>query len=482
MVIVILIFHINTLNQIMKRHFVLLFSIGILNLFFFLGIFKILQHDKIYQHTLGTISKNYERVEAMNNYEIKKVSKPYVQIKNENFENWDAAIYSCISKKMYIPEKECYGTVRSAFFPLFPILWRITNSSFIGISLINYFLFTLSIALLVMMLLKEPINHKLGVYAILISIPSSIVFYIPYSESAFLFTMVIATIGVLKKKYWIYFVGILLFSMVRPASVFALMAIIAAELMIFFKNRDWHNLLKRIAYGSIPFLLGYICVFIIQFLYSGSWTTFLDAQKYWEGGFSLIRSISDWSLESFGLTSFAMIFICLPALSYIIYLLFAKNKLLTPKSNGISVDFEKQYLLLVSLLYLSGIFVFTLLTSGGNFHSFFRFTLGSPFFYIALLVLLSQLFNNEIKPFLRSFIISVILLFVFMFFVDFGGERMQFSYFGPLMFILTSLFLLIRRHIPFPIQILTTLFIIFLNTIWNTYLLNIFLSNGWIFT
>jgi hypothetical protein len=466
----------------MKRNFALLFIIGVLNLLLFLGVFKLLQHDKIYQHTLGVISQNYERTGDWNNYEIKKVSKPYVQIKNENFENWDAAIYSCISKKMYAPENECYGKVRSAFFPLFPMLWKITNSSFIGISLINYFLFIISIALLVMMLFKEPISYKLGIYAILISIPSSIVFYIPYSESVFLFTMVIATIGVLKNKYWIYFVGILLFSMVRPASVFVLMAIIAAESMFFIKNRDWYNLLRRIAYGSIPFLLGYLFVFIIQFIYSGSWTTFFDAQKYWEGGFSLITNISDWSLESFGLTSFAMIFVCLPALSYIIYLLFAKNKLFPQKSNDLYVDFEKQHLLLVSLLYLSGIFVFTLITSGGNFHSFFRFTLGSPFFYIAILILLSHLFNNEIKPYLLSFIVSVLLLFIFMSVVKYGGERIQFSYFGPLMFILTSLFLLFRRRIPFPIQILTVLLIIFLNTVWNTYLLNIFLSNGWIFT
>jgi hypothetical protein len=76
----------------MKKQFIYLISIGILIFFLFIGVFKLLQNEKIYHNTLCVISKNYERIGNWNNYEIKKTSNPFLQIKNDNFETWDAAI------------------------------------------------------------------------------------------------------------------------------------------------------------------------------------------------------------------------------------------------------------------------------------------------------------------------------------------------------------------------------------------------------
>jgi hypothetical protein len=465
----------------MKKQFIYLISIGILNLLLFIGVFKLLQHDKIYHHSLGVISENYERTGRWDNYEIKKTSRPYLQIKNDNFETWDAGIYKCISERMYRPEYACYGHVRSAFFPLFPLLWKITHCTPIGISIINYFLFILSVAFLVMFLLKTALFDKLVTYTLLITLPSSVIYYIPYTEALFLFTMTMAAIGLIKKKYWVFFAGSFLMSIVRPASVFILIAIVLAEFVIFIKNKNYRLLINEIIFKSLPFLIGYFCALFIQYLFSGSWTAFIEAQKHWTGGVQLIKGISDWSIEGFGLSSFAIFFVCLPAMLFTLFLLVNRSKTTTDYILTIK-DYNTGYLFLISIFYLIGIFGFTLLTSGGNLHSFSRFILASPLFFIAVLIFLNYLSVKPLKLFVLFFFTLTFLLVLFLNFVDYGGGRMQFSFFGLYMFIAISLFLIIKKTISRSAQILIISALIILTTIWNTFLLNIFFSNGWIFT
>lgn len=466
----------------MLRQFAYLTSIGVLNLFLFAGVFKLLQNEKIYHNTLGVISENYERTGSWDNYEIKRTSKPFLQITNKNFETWDAAIYKCISERMYSPENDCLGNVRAAFFPLFPALWKLTNASPIGISIINYLLFIISIAFLVMFLLNTSLANKLVTYSILITLPSTVIYYIPYTEALFLFTMTVATIGLLKKKYLMFFTGSFLMAMVRPATVFILISIVFAELIILIRNKKYRLFINEIILKSLPFITGYFCILFIQYLYTGSWSAMTEAQKNWAGGIRLVKGFSDWSVEGFGLSSFAIFFVCFPAILFTLYLFIKRNKkaagdyILKIKNHG------TEYLFFISILYLIGIFAFTLLTSGGNLHSFFRFTLASPFFYIVVLIFLNYLSIKSLKLFVSIFIIMNVLLILFLNLEDYGGERMQFSFFGLYMFIATSLFLLTKKIISRPGQIMIALALIILNTIWNTYLLNVFFSDGWIFT
>ena len=466
----------------MLRQFTYLISIGILNLFLFTGVFKLLQNEKIYQNTLGLISSNYERKGSWGNYEIGKTSRAFLPIKNENFQTWDAAIYKCISEKMYSTDNDCQGNVRAAFFPLFPVLWKITHVSPIGISIINYFLFILSIALLVLFFLKTSLFNKMITYTILISLPSVIIFYIPYTEALFLFTMTVAAIGMLKKNYPIFFTGSFLMSMVRPATAFVLIAMAIVELMNLIKNKDYRAFIKEIILKSLPFLLGYACTLFIQYLYTGSWTAMLDAQKHWTSGLKLIKGISDWSVEGFGLSSFSIFFVCLPAVLFILLLIINwRKKAVRDYFLRIKAR-DTDYLFLISVLYLAGIFAFTFLTSGGNLHSFSRFTLSSPFFYIMVLVLLNYLSEKPSKLFIIIFIILNVFLILFLNIVDYGGGRMQFALSGLYLSVVTSLFLLIKKLISQPLQVSVMFVLIILNTIWNTYLLNVFFSDGWVFT
>lgn len=465
----------------MKRLFGKLISIGILNLLLFLGIFKLLQNENVYLNTLGIISQNYERSGDWNNYEIKKVSKPYIKINDDNLLNWDASIYNCLQERMYVVERDCYGHVRSAFFPLFPLIWRATNSSPKVISVINYLIFVISIAILTLHLLKTSDYKMMMIFAVLITLPSTIIYYIPYTEALFLLTMTIAAIGILKNKYWIYFIGFLLLAMVRPATVFGLLAILATEMFMFFRHKQVKELFTNALFKSLPFILGFFFSFLIQYLYSGTWTSFVNATKAWSGKIQAFTSITDWSVEGFGMNSFALFFVAIPAtvfLGYSIFNFLGKNVV----SLKLTENNPSNYLLIMSLFYLSGIMLFTLITSGGNLHSFFRFTLVSPFFYIAFIQLLNHISKFKIKQIIVTFILFSLPLILFLSLTSYGGSRFEFSFVGLYLLTLSFLYLGIKNYLCKTSDYISFSLIIFSNIVWNTYLFNAYLSNSWVFT
>ncbi|MEP7195913.1 MAG: hypothetical protein ABI851_05295 [Saprospiraceae bacterium] len=456
--------------------------IAVLNILLFGTVFKLLQNDQIYQHTLGLISENYERIGKWDNFEIKQVSKPYTEFNNENFINWDGAIYKCISEKMYTPDKECFGSVRASFFPLFPFLWKITFSTPISISIINYLLFVISIALLINYFLSTARFEKLLLFGLLISLPSSIIYYLPYTESLFLITTTIASIGIIKNNYRIYFIGSLLLSLVRPATVFVLIAILIVEFILFIRNKNLKLFSIEIAKRSLPFILGYFFIFLIQFCYTGNWNSMFESQKSWYEEFKAVRSITDYSIEGFGLSTFSIFYFCIPCIIFAAWMHAHWKK---PKTiswmNNIN-EKQKEYLLAMSMFYIIGIFIFTLTTSNGNMRSFSRFTLASPAFYIVILYFINYLVSHSNKIFVWVYFIMTILTFIFLYTVDYGGSRVNFSYFGLYMFMITGLFLLFIKLIPENAKIIISILIIIANTLWNTFLLNSFLSNAWIFT
>lgn len=466
----------------MIKQFTFLVGIGFLNLFVFAGIFNLLQNDKIYQNSLGRISQNYEKVEHGEEYEIFKTSKPFQKINDQNFLMGDAGIYKCISERMYRPEQNCYGTVRAAFFPLFPLLWKLVNGSPWAISFLNYCMFFCSIAILVMLLLKTTFTNKLIFYSVLITLPSTIIYYIPYTEALFLFTMTIASVGILKNKYWLYFLGFFLMAMVRPATAFILLSIWLAEILLLVREKDIRQFFKNIIFRTFPFIIGYFLAFFIQYRSSGSWTSYIDAQKHWGGKIQFMDSISDWSIEGFGLSSFALFFVGVPSFILVISKLVKWEKILAMDSIKKTMDYKIEYLGLISVFYLAGMFVFTLLTSGGSLHSYFRFTLTSPPFYIVTILFLNYVLENPIKPVILLFSACIALLSLWLYFVSFGGDRFQFSFFGLYLFLATSFFMIVKINMSLRMQISILIVLIILSTIWNAYLLNDFYCDGWLFT
>ncbi len=452
------------------------FIIGIVNLIVFLAIYKLLQHDRVYRYTLGTISQNYQMFDDSGNPDIRRVSNPYVSITDDKFDNWDASIYRCIKDNMYA-DTGCYAKVKGAFFPLFPMVWKILHVNNIEISLFNYLIFIFSVALLIINLYKSSDKNKLLVYAMLISLPSVIVYFIPYTEALFLLCMTLSVIGLIKKKYYLYFIGTILLAMVRPATVFVFLAFLMVEIISLAVNKDLKAFMKNCLQKLLPFLLGYFLAIFIQYLSSSSWTLISDAGTHWSGGIiQKIAGISDWSAEGFGLTTFALFFVCLPVTIYLGYIIWSKQALRAASQQ------TESYILMVSMFYMVGITVFIFLTSGGNLHSFSRFILDSPPFYIAIILLLNGSGYVKKNMALMLCTLPLALLIIFLSVADYGGSRMDFSYMGLYLYILVFMFMLFRERLAFKAQLVAAAILVLFSLLWNTYLLNMFFNEAWIFT
>ena len=365
----------------MQRELGVLLSMGLLCFLLFWGVFSALQNQTFFENTLGTVAHSYERTDTETGFKISENSTPYVAVTQEKYLMWDAEIFSFIRDRNYVFEKEFRGEVRSAFFPLFPFIWKTTGLSPRGVSALNYFIFILSMALLFACLKPKPSiknKSKWPFFIALITLPTTIVYHIPYSESLFMLCMTVVVIGVLKEKYGMYFFGALLLAMVRPATVFVLISLLAIEAFRFVSKRDSNVLIKNSILRGAPFVLGYLLVFFIQWTTSGSWTSFFDAHLMWASGLPENTGITDWSVEGYGMNVFSIFLIAIPACVL-------SGKIIW-ENRGNKME-KRDYVLLCSLLYISGILIFTILTSNGNIHSLFRFIMASPLFYIAAILL-----------------------------------------------------------------------------------------------
>jgi hypothetical protein len=291
-------------------------------------------------------------------------------------------------------------------------------------------------------------------------------------------TMSVMVLGILKDRYLIYFFGALLLAMVRPATIFVLIAMICVQLLNFLRERHASKTSLYLIKIATPFLLGYFLAAVIQRYHSGSWTTFFAAQKFWQGGkLSGISTITDWSVEGFGMSSFAIFFICIPVLLYLVFLVIRELN----KSERFPFSRAEEVWLL-ALFYLVGIFFYTLLTSGGNLHSFWRFTLASPSFFIAGIFFLYQQASKKIHLSGLYLLIPALLIILFLFFVPYGGKRQDFSFAGMYLSIMSLSFMMLQYKWSKIARLIVAVPLILLNIIWNAFLFNAFLSEAWIFT
>ena len=224
--------------------------------------------------------------------------------------------------------------------------------------------------------------------------------------------------------------------------------------------------------------MGYLLVFIIQWTTSGSWTSFFDAHQFWASGLPENIWITDWSVEGYGMNVFSIFFIAIPAC------VLSGKIIWENRGNKIA---NRDYLLLSSLLYISGILIFTILTSNGNIHSLFRFIMASPLFYIAAIVLFFDFEKSAVdKPKLLKlnaiFMGLCISMLAFIALMSYGGDISQFKYLGMLLLVGYTFFGINYKRLSRPFGVVVFCALTLMSTVWNTYLLNMMFCNGWTFT
>jgi hypothetical protein len=190
----------------------------------------------------------------------------------------DAGFYSMIAGSGY--EYYWYKASTTAFFPLFPYLWRLLHVDLIGISIINFLLFATGSILLIK---KLKVDRTLALC--ILSFPASFFFFVPFSESLFFLCTALLLVGI-HLNNWKLIAGSLFFaSMVRSASVLFVPAILCMEILS--SQHLWNKaLLKRIAGYSFVSILGMFVVVLIQFYQTNEWFAVLKQQRrYWRHHF-----------------------------------------------------------------------------------------------------------------------------------------------------------------------------------------------------
>jgi hypothetical protein len=441
--------------------------LGIIILGSLIGMFSAFQKDSIYHSTIGKFSQNYERTNSNDGYQINQVSKPFIEINNG-----------------YDLNSGPFNFVRGAFFPLLPFVWALTPGDTKGVCIFNYLLFVISIILLIKHFFSGDSKSKTILFIFSIILPSTIIYCIPYTESLFLFTVTIAVIGILKGRYPLYFIGIFLLAMTRPAAIFVFLSIGLIELIRLMHGLKFSIFIKELFFKLLPFIIGFFAVLFIQYLYTNSWTALIRAERYWDGKIQPVVGISDWSVEGFGLNVFSLLVICIPSFIFNVvkFFILPFTLLKEPIIKASSIEVTNEYLVLLATTYFSGIFLFTAIYSGGNIHSLFRFILTTPMFYIILILFFNK--TKRLSELLRHglAIIPIVSLFLFLLFTEYGGERFSYHLFGLFLFLFYYLFYIYHDKLRSWLQVSTVIVLGLFSIIWTTFLFNSFLSDGWIFT
>lgn len=439
----------------------------------FLGFFFAFQNEFIYSHTLKKITQNYSRDDKGENISLNYI--PYQKLDNKNYIRWDASHYYTIKQNFY--NQEVSADYIFAFFPLFPLIWRISHLPPIGILFLNFIFFSIGLLLILSFF---PNNKKTINLLLYLSLPGFVIFLIPYTEALFFLLIAIGFFGFMKEKYWIYFLGMLLASLTRPAFTILLLSFFFIEVFYFpqmIKSGKIYMQFKRFILNVLPLVLGTLIVSFFQLFYgSNSFFKFIEVQKYWDNIFSIPATLRDWSHEGFGINIGVIFLIFVPLLFYLLFRFYRQIK--NPNSSLYKFD-KKDYLTILSVIYLIGSTLFIIFFRGGSLHCLFRFTICTPF----SLLLLSNI-NIKLIGANKIFLAVYLILFlVGVYLLKMVPYSQTWHFFNLGYFIISASILLwiLKQYSDRVIYRLFILLLLFINIIWTTYLFNSYLANAWIF-
>lgn len=306
-----------------------------------------------------------------------------------HFLNWDAEHYFWI-------KENGYEGFRVAFFPFFPLLWRMLSCSIFGIVLVNALVFLISFYFIV-----KSLNTSTFETLLYLSIPSCIFFFLPYTESFYFAFSTVIIYGIRKEKRVLVWIGIFLCVLTRPSFIFIVPALILTDL--YYKKLNLKLILMLALYVFIA-LFGLTFVFSVHFYYTGNWFSYFEMSKGWGGVFHFLKlPFTSWGGDLIArFDGVSMLFGIFSGL--LLFFIFLK----TPYSKRHLIAKEVVF----SLIYLFGVTVFIILR-GGMLFSLNRFIFASPFIIIGVNFWLNQ--TSFIKGKQLLYIFGFICLFWLLF-------------------------------------------------------------------
>lgn len=308
-----------------------------------------------------------------------------------HFLSWDAM-------HLHFIVQNGYDFARSAFFPLFPFLWKLSSLSPGSVSLLNGFIFLFSFSML-----ANQMKLKYTELLSFLAIPSFIFMFLPYSESLLFLFAVIFYYSLKNDRIGLACMALFLMSLTKPTASIFIPAIIVAE---FLGQSNFQMISRRIVLLSLTIVVGNLLVFCFQYYSLGVWFTFFDAQAGWGNGLKWpLFPLTTWNHPHVIWIDSIALWISMIAGILLIYFIYQRH------INGRTFSRVLSY----SLLYLVGTGLFVLLFRGGHLFSLNRFVFATPFLLMAT-VELKKHFKFEkstkvIATLIISFVIFSMLLF-----------------------------------------------------------------------
>lgn len=441
--------------------------------FFFILLFS------IYLGNTKSNSVNKKFIQKIRNIKTENGVKsgsdaPFPMPSEENLIHWDSGHYWHLKEYGYY-KSQGGGDYQYAFFPGFPLLWRATHLNNIGIIILNFLLFLSSLFILDKTLKKVFINES--TIPLFLTLPSIIIFFIPYSEALSFFVISISLYFLVSEKRLWAFLFLLISATIRPSFTFFLIAIVLVELFALIRTRKTRDFLLHLLLRVLPIILGTVFVILFQhFQDSPKWFQFYHAQEYWGHKLAFPSELKDWSTLGFGINIALLVFMVIPLGVLIAY---ATNSVIRKMPSDKTEISKQDYLFILSILYLVGISAFSLLFRQGSLHCLFRFTLCTPFAFIALGIGMSK--AEKVNIWIRLIILTIICAFGY-----FLLSTLAFSKTWHLddsgFFLLASSFILGFSGLSkTKFKFLFTSLLLIANAIWTAYLFNWYLNDGWIF-
>ena len=396
------------------------------------------------------------------NKTITNSNKPFEKITSEKMTVWDGSHYNFIKEEMYSDIKNF------AYYPLFPLFWKATGLSTLGISLLNILLFAAG-----MFVMFKIFSHTLSLkhLLLLLCVPYMVIFMMPYSESLYFLFIALGLYGILKQKYWLYFLGFLLASMTKSSSLLFVILFLCLEGLNALNHRSVSLFFKKLLKAVFPVVLGMFLAMAFQwFMGAPSFFQSIISQKYWGKSLSLpTLPFSFWSNESRSITVPFLFMYFVPMLVVVFREFFLSLKAKEKKE----LDNWK-YVRLICIVFLLGNVFTALFTQHGGLYSLARYLLATPFFVF----LLFDTLNRDRKNILQMLYFSIGLITI----IICRDYFVKADFLGSYFVIITSLLVFFHRF--FNTKILYTLLVIvlLLNVCWTSYMFNCFLLDGWIFT
>ncbi len=388
---------------------------------------------------------------------------------------FDAGIYDSIRQKGY--EYQWYSGSNVGFFPLFPYVWKWLHIGYKGICLVNFLCFCTGLAILIKEFKPKPI-----LVLCLISLPSAIFRFLPFTESFFFLFCSIFLAGYSKNKPWLIMMGLFFSSLTRPTAMFFVPAIIVAEVFHDKSFFSWKSI-KNILLYSLTSLAGLFTVVLIQYYQTYEWFAFAKTQtKFWRHIFSLPQfplttNGGDKILWLDGLAFFVCALASIILLVYFVKYCFQKT---TPLHKNKAFWFSITFFF---ILLVYDIFFLPKAPHGGTeLNGMNRYVFTSAFFLVFCFVAqtsFSFFYKNAIFYFLVALLVWILLglgrplPFLAGMFDSQHKTTIFFTYLT--VYVMSYFFLLKGKY-----QNYISLIIFCFNLVLSVYVFNLYLNNKWV--